>query len=260
MFFMLIGLTRAVSPNLPDCELTFIKRGPINYHLAVQQHDEYCAALTRRGVEVKTLPASITHPDSCFVEDTTIVLDEFAVITSMGIASRRGEIPAIEAELAKHRELTHIRLPATIEGGDVLRVKRTLFVGLSNRTNARGIEELTRILKPRGYTVHHVEMRDSLHLKSACTAIDEETLLVNPKGIDLAPFKKYKVLFTPDGEPDAANTLRVKDSVFLQAGFPKTAELVERHCERLETLDISEFRKAEAALTCLSIIFRSASQ
>ena len=255
---MLIALTRAVPPSIAGCEVTFIEREPIDFHLAVEQHEGYCAALRRCGVEVKRLPANTSYPDSCFVEDTAIVVDELAVISSMGVASRRGESAAIEPELARYRELAHIRPPATIEGGDVLRVGKSLFVGLSNRTNAQGAEELSRLLRPGGYDVFPVNMKNCLHLKSACTALDDETLLINPQWIDLEPFEGYNLTFTPDDEPWAANTLRVADRVFLQAGFPRTVELVQRLGQRIEILDISEFRKAEAALTCLSIIFQDA--
>lgn len=253
---MLIGITHAVSPNLNACELSFIEREAINCQLALQQQAEYSAALERCGVSVKHLSTNLSDPDSCFVEDTAIVLDELAVITSMGVESRRGETEAMAAELAKYRELVRINLPATIEGGDCLRVGRKIFVGQSGRTNARGIEELTRILKPHGYDVIPVRLKESLHLKSGCTAIDEETLIVNPQGLELEPFEKFRLLSVPDGEFNAANTLRVRETLFVQSGFPKTVEMLERYCAKVELLDISEFRKAEAGLTCLSIIFQ----
>ena len=255
---MLIGFTHAVSPNIPSCEITFIDRAPINYELAVRQHDEYCAVLKKCGVVVKRLSANLSYPDSCFVEDTAIVIDELAIVTSMGTASRRGETAAIEAELSKYRKIAHIQLPAMIEGGDVLQVGRKLFVGLSSRTNAQGIKELSRITEPLGYRVTPVNIKSSLHLKTACSAINDETLLVNPNWIDLEPFKGFNVLFTPDDEPWAANTLRISDITCLQAGFPKTVELVERLHHRIEILDISEFRKAEAGISCLSIILQDA--
>lgn len=255
---MLIGFTHAVSPNIPSCEITFIDRAQINYELAVRQHDEYCAVLKKCGVVVKRLSANLSYPDSCFVEDTAIVLDELAIVTSMGTASRRGETAAIEAELSKYREIAQIQLPAMIEGGDVLQVGRKLFVGLSSRTNAQGIKELSRITEPLGYSLSPVNIKSSLHFKTACSAINDETLLVNPNWIDLEPFKGFNVLFTPDDESWAANTLRISDITCLQAGFPKTVELVERLHHRIEILDISEFRKAEAGISCLSIILQDA--
>ena len=253
---MLIGLTHAVSPDITNCEVTFIDRERIDYHLAVQQHEDYCAALSKCGVGVRKLSTNLAHPDSCFVEDMAVVVDELAVVTSMGVASRRGETEAIETELARYREMAHIRPPATIEGGDVLRVGRRVFVGLSRRTNAQGIKGLARILRPRGYDVCPVNVRGSLHLKTACTVIGGETLLANRRWVDLEPFEGYNVLFTPEDEPWAANTLRIGDTIFLQSGFPRTLELVQGLLDRVEVIDTSEFRKAEAGLSCLSIIFQ----
>jgi dimethylargininase len=252
---MLTALTHIVSPKMDCCELTFMDRQPINIELAERQHDHYCAFLESHGLRVVKLSENIHCPDSCFVEDTAIVLDELAIITSMGVASRREESPAIERELAKHRELAHIRLPATIEGGDVLRVGKKLFVGLSSRTNAEGVRALAQILIPLGYEVIPVSVKNSLHLKTACTAIDDETLLMNPNWIDRNPFRAFDIVFTPEDEPWAASTLKLGDTVCIDPFSPKSVELVRKRNVKIETLDISEFRKAEAGFSCLSIIF-----
>jgi dimethylargininase len=237
------------------CELTFKGREPIDFERAARQHEEYCALLDYRGVAVTRLEADEAYPDCCFVEDTAIVVDELAVMTSMGAASRRGECGAVEKELAKRRELSYIEMPALIEGGDVLRVGRKLFVGLSQRTNAAGVETLQNILQTRGYEVVPVAVKGSLHLKTACSAIDDETLLVNPHWIDLEPFADFKMLKVPDAEPWAAGTIRLGECVCLEACAPRTVELVSRHTPDIEILDISEFSKAEGSLSCLSIIF-----
>jgi dimethylargininase len=252
---MLIALTHAVSPHLPDCELTFIDRKPIDYQVAVKQHELYCAALSKCGIYVKKLSANLSYPDSCFIEDTAIVLDELAVITSLGVASRRGESAAIRSELAQYRELASILPPATLEGGDVLQLGRRLLVGLSDRTNARGIEELGRIVEPWGYAVCPIRIRGSLHLKTACTALDDETLLVNRQWVDVEQLKGYKILATPEEEPWAANTLRISGRIIMPAGFPQSMELVRGVTEEVEVVEISEFRKAEAGVTCMSLIF-----
>jgi len=252
----MIGLTHVVSPDINRCELTFIDREPIAYDLAVQQHDNYCALLRSCGVNVVTLSENISHPDCCFIEDTAIVVDEIAVIASMGAASRRDEIPAIEKELSKYRELAHIRPPATIEGGDVLQIGKRLFAGISSRTNIQGVEQLAQILGPLSYSVIPVQVKGSLHLKTACTAINNETLLVNPRWIDLEPLRGFNLVFTPDPEPWAANTLRIGDTVYLQSAFPRTLELVQKLNVKAETIDISQLSKAEAGLTCLSITFK----
>jgi dimethylargininase len=176
----------------------------------------------------------------------------------MGVSSRRGESRLIERELSRYREIAHIALPATIEGGDALRIGKKLFVGLSSRTNLEGIEQLARIVKPHGYRIAQVQTKGSLHLKSACTAIDEETLFVNPNWVDLDELGGFNLIYTPAEEPWSANLLRVGTTVCVQAGFPRAVELIERVAERVEIIDISELRKAEAGLTCSSIVFESA--
>jgi dimethylargininase len=177
---MLRAIAHNISPNISQCELTFVDRSPIDFELAKRQHEEYCAALERLGVAVTLLSGNESFPDCCFVEDTAVVVDELAAICSMGAPSRRGETKLIERELSKYREISCICLPATIDGGDVLRIGKKIFVGQSSRTNAQGIEDLARLLVPLGYRVVPVRTKGSLHLKSACTAIDYETLFVNP--------------------------------------------------------------------------------
>jgi dimethylargininase len=255
---MLRALTHKVSARIAQCQLTFVDRAPIDLQLAVRQHDDYRAVLKKLGVVVKDLSENESHPDSCFVEDTAIVLDELAIICSMGVSSRRGETRLIERELSKYREIARISLPATIEGGDVLRIGKKIFVGQTSRTNLEGVEELARISEPYGYRVVKVRTTGSLHLKSACTAIDEETLFVNPEWVEHDAFGDFNLIYTPLEEPWSANILRIGTTVCIQAGFPRAVELIERMVERVEVIDISELRKAEAGLTCSSIIFESA--
>lgn len=254
---MPIVLTHAVSPNIADGDVTFIDRQPVNYELALQQHDAYCNALKNCGAEVKRLSVN-PNPDSCFIEDTGIVVDEVAIITSMGNPSRQHEPKAIAPELAHYREIVRIELPATIEGGDVLQIGRRLYVGLSSRTNRQGFDQLAQILKRWNYDVIAVELNHCLHLKTACTAIDQETVLLNPAWVAPEAFADYKVLAVPPEERWAANTIRVADTVFLQHGFPQTLELVKTHHHPVKILDISEFRKVEAGLSCLSIMMQAA--
>jgi dimethylargininase len=252
---MLLALTHIVPSNTARAEITFIERKPINQELAQHQHAAYCQTLERHGLSVKQLSANAQHPDACFVEDAAVVLDELAVITRMGAESRRAEVQAIAQALAPHRELAHIHPPATLEGGDVLRIGKKVYVGLSRRTNAEGIGALTSILNPRGYEVIPVEVNGCLHLKTACTALDEETLLLNRAYVTPETFKGYKLLFVPESEPLAANALRLGETILLAASFPKTLELLARQQPQVETLDISEFQKMEAGLTCLSLLF-----
>jgi dimethylargininase len=252
---MLIAITRDVSPSISNCELTFMARQPIDHTLACRQLEEYRAALARCGVQVRRLPPDSRYPDSCFVEDAAIVVDELAIIASPGAASRRGETPAIETELSPHREIARVSLPATIEGGDVLRIGKRILVGRSSRTNEAGIQQLARIVEPWDYAVIPVRTNRGLHFKSACTAINDETMLVNRDWIDVDDLAGFDLVFTPPEEPAAANVLRIEQTLFIQAGFPKTMQRVQGVHSEVEAIDTSEFRKAEGALTCLSIIF-----
>ncbi len=254
---MLTAITHTVPPSINHCELSFIDRIAIDYHKAVKQHNEYLNALARCGLNVRELAVNIDFPDGCFVEDTAVVLDEIAVITNPGAISRRGEIEAIERELKKYRETARISPQATLEGGDVLRIDKKIFVGLSQRTNAAGISELARILAPFGYSVTAVEMKGCLHLKSACTALDDHTLLALPNWIDLAPFEDFRIVAVAEDEHPSANSLAVGDVILLPDGFPKTRESIERLGFKVQALDISEFLKAEAGLTCSSLIFQT---
>lgn len=246
---MLVALTNAVSP-----EIVAHYEG-LDYELAVRQQEEYCAALARAGARVERLALNAHYPDGCFIEDTAVVVDELAVVTNMAAELRRGEPEAVESVLAAYRDVARVSGAATLDGGDVLRVGRELFVGLSSRTNARAAEVLKRILGSFGYRVTPVAVTGGLHLKTACTALDDRTLLVNAAWVETEPFKGFELLAVPEDEPLAANTLRVGDTLFLQAGFPKTARLVCERQERVELLDISEFARANAGLTCLSVIF-----
>jgi len=251
------AITHRISPRLAECELTFHTRQPIDLRLAESQHEAYCRTLERLGLEVRRLEGNRDFPDACFVEDTAVVFDELALICRPGAESRRGETAIIAGELARHRELAHIEAPATLDGGDLLAVGRSIFVGLSRRTNAAGFEAVARILRPRGYEVKAVETTGSLHLKSAVTAIDDGTLFVTPQWIDTAPFAGFELITTPGEEPEAANVLRVGETLLVAAGFPRAAALLAARVPRLELVDISELRKAEAGLTCSSLIFDS---
>ena len=251
-----LALTRDVSPSIDRCQLTFIGREPIDLARARAQHDDYCARLARAGLEVIRLPADPDGPDCCFVEDTAIVLDELAIVTVPGAEPRRAETPAIAEALAPHRPVVRMTLPATLDGGDVLHMGRRLFVGQGGRSNAAGIEFLRRAIARHGYEVIAVEVTGCLHLKSAVTALDDETLLVNPDWFDGAPLGAYRTLPVDASEPGAANVLRVRGEVWAHPGFPRTLDLLDRAGYRITPVDISEFVKAEAALTCKSLLFR----
>ena len=254
---MLTAITRAVSPAIGRCELTHLERRPIDAAQAEQQHRAYEECLSELGARVISLAAEPSLPDSVFVEDPALVLDEVAVITRMGAASRRDEALSLAEALSHFRPLRYLSEPATLEGGDVMRIESTLFVGASARTNAAGIEQLGRELTPLGYTVVPVAVYGCLHLKSACTYLGGDTLLVNREWIDLAPLHQFRMVDVAPGEPWAGNTLTIGGTVLIPSAFPATGEILEKAGYRVRTLDISELMKAEAALTCSSLIFES---
>jgi len=248
---------RGVPPTLADCELTFVEREPIDLDRAVAQHAAYAALLRSLGLEVLELPADPALPDCCFVEDVAVVLDEVALLAMPGAPSRRGEVRAVEEALARFRPLERTRLPATLEGGDVLRVGRRLFVGRSERTNEAGIARLAAVAEPLGYRVVPVTVTGCLHLKSAVTALDDERLLANPAWLDPSPLAGLGVVAVDPDEPGAANVLRVGGAVVAHPGFPRTIDRLAALGYAVRTLDVSEFVKAEAALTCKSLLFRA---
>jgi len=250
-----IALTHTVSPQIHQCELSHLSRMDIDYERAVRQHTVYCQKLRELGCEVIELTQNEHLPDSTFIEDTAVVLNEIAVMANMGVISRQPEVASVAQILAQYRQLAHIQPPATLEGGDVLRMGQTLYVGLSARTNRAGVESLQNILAPWGYRIVVVSLRDCLHLKSACSALDEKTLLVNPAWLDLAPLGSFDHVCVPTSEPGAANVLSIAGILLMHAGFPETATRLRELGFRVETLDISELMKAEAAVTCSSILF-----
>jgi dimethylargininase len=256
---MLTAITRAVSPAIVHCELTFVARQPIELSKARDQHRDYEQLLERLGARVISLPAEPALPDSMFVEDPAIVLDELAVILPLGTESRRAEAPSLAQALSKFRKLEYVTPPATLEGGDVLRIGRTLFVGLSSRTNSEGIRQLTAILAPHGHEVVAVPVTGCLHLKSAVTYLGRNTLLANRAWFDASPFASYDWIDVAPEEPHAANALALAGTVIFPASFPHTRSRIEAAGFQVTPLEISELQKAESGLTCSSLIFNALS-
>lgn len=254
---MLTAIVRQVSPSINDCELSFHDRTPIDVALATAQHDAYQQRLAELGVRIISLPAEPNLPDAVFVEDPAVVVDEVAVISIMGAPSRRPEAASLADALRPYRRLTFLQEPATLDGGDVLRIGRTLFVGSSRRTNAEGIEQLRGALGPFGYTVQPVGVTGCLHLKSACSYAGNNTIVVNRSWIDAEPLREFELMDVPVEEQGAANVLLVNGVVLLPASFPRTRELLERKGFRVRTTDVSELQKAEAGVTCTSLIFEN---
>jgi dimethylargininase len=253
---MFTAITRAVSPAFGNCELSFIERQPINLAVAETQHRAYEKLLQHLGVQVISLPAEPALPDSMFVEDPALVLDELAVILPLGTASRRPEAASLAAALAPFRELGHITLPGTMEGGDILRIGRKLYAGLSRRTSEEGVRQLRALVEPFDYEVISVPVTGCLHLKSAVTSLGHNTLLANRAWFATAPFVGFEWLDISPGEPHAANALAISDQVIFPTSFPKTRERIESAGFTAVPIDISELQKAESGLTCSSLLFR----
>jgi dimethylargininase len=250
------ALTRGVSQNIGSCELTYKERETIDAGKAERQLQAYNNLLMSWGIDFLTLPGNQDYPDCCFVQDTAVVLDEVCIVANMGAASRRGETSVVEKVLRLYRKIEHIASPATLDGGDVVQFGRRLFVGLSRRTNRQGMECLRRIVDQFGYTVEPVEVNGGLHLTTGCGIIDDETVLLNPRWLNASAFTSLRQLHVPETEPWAANTIRVNEAVCLEANAPRTFDLVVPYVKNLDTIDISEFRKAEGSLSCLSLIFK----
>ncbi len=254
---MFMALTRQISPRFNECELTYLDRQPIDLNLARTQHHQYEAALRELGCEVISLPPEADLPDSVFVEDVALVFDEVAVITRPGADSRKPEAASIARALAPYRTLFTIEAPGTIDGGDVLRVGRTVYVGLSSRSNQAGVEQLQGFLAPYGYTVKGVEVTGCLHLKSAATQVSEDALLINPAWVDRAIFGEMRFIEVDNGEPSAANAVWLGGAVIYPSSFPRTQRRLEEAGLQLKIVDATEVAKAEGAVTCCSLVFQA---
>jgi dimethylargininase len=250
----LTALLRPVSAALESCELTHIARQSIDIAAARSQHDAYAAALAAHGCALHWLPAADHHADAVFIEDTAVVLPELAVLTRPGAPSRRPEVDAVRTALSTRRMLREIAAPGTLDGGDVLRLGRTLFVGASGRSNAAGIRQLREAVAPFDYAVIAVETRGCLHLKTAVTAVADDTLLINRDWVDADVFGGMRCIDVAAHEPFAANALRIGEFVVLAAAWTATAERLATAGVRLHTVDVSELAKAEGGVTCCSLI------
>lgn len=225
--------------------------------IANLQHQTYRAMLERCGAKVIVLDENLACPDSVFVEDPIIVFDEVAVLTSMGVESRRKESEAMERVFSKYRKIERIVLPAKIEGGDVLKIGKKIFVGESARTNKEGIEALKTIIKPFGYEVIAVKVTGCLHLKTGATALDDKTIFINSHWVDAEAFEGFAKVEALNDEPFGANVLKMGNILCMNEAFPKSIAHIKSLGYTVDSCNISEFVKAEAGLTCMSVPFLS---
>jgi dimethylargininase len=252
---VIIAITRDISPALARCELTHLPRTVIDVDRARVQHTAYETALRGLGCHVERLAAGDEMPDSVFIEDTAVVLDEAAIITRPGALSRRGEVQAAQLALQPYRPLICIEPPGTVDGGDVLIVARAIFVGVTGRTNADGVAQLRQAAARFGYRLRPVDVRGCLHLKSAVTALDDQTVLLQSEWVSPDDFSGLDLVDVHLSELAGGNVLRVGARLLAADAFPHTCELLTRRGYDVSTVDLSELAKAEGAVTCCSLIF-----
>jgi dimethylargininase len=250
----IVALVRAVSPRLVNCVLTHLGRVAIDVDRASAQHRTYCDALKNLGARVETIAPLPDAPDGVFVEDTAVVLEEVAVIARPGGASRAGETATAASALLPYRRLLRLSDTATLEGGDVMQVGRTLYVGRSGRTNETAIGELGDLLSPWGYEVEGVDLDGCLHLKTACTFVPPHYVVANPAWVDPGIFAGLTLVAVADDEPYAGNTLTLGGVTLVPSQCPRTAGFLRARGVIARDVDVSELAKAEGALTCSSLI------
>jgi dimethylargininase len=246
------ALVRVPSPRLADGIVTHIERQPIDADLAVRQHADYCAALAEAGWTVRYVDPLPDLPDSSFVEDTVVVVDDLAVVPHLGAPERRPEIASTQsAAEALGLTVEHVEPPATLDGGDVLQIGTTVYVGRGGRTNGAAIRQLRALLASRGRIVVPVELRDVLHLKSAVTALPDDTVVGVSALLDRSPFPTWREV----SEEAGCHVVPLGgDTVLMAASAPTTAEWLTDLGFNVVTVDISEFEKLEACVTCLSVL------
>jgi dimethylargininase len=250
-------LVRRPSPRLAAGELTHLERVPVDAGVALEQWKGYVRAFHDNGWDVTTVDPADEHPDGVFVEDAVVVFDDIAVMTSPGAQSRRGELATV-APVVDGLDLTvqRIERPGTLDGGDVLKVGRTVYVGRSTRTNDEGIEQLRRILAPAGWSVVAVPVERALHLKSAVTALPDGTVIGREELIDPGAFASFEHV----PEPHGIAVVDLGDgALVMSADAPQTAELLRERGYRIVPVAISEFEKLEGCVTCLSVRVRGTS-
>ncbi len=236
--------------------ITSASLGKPVYENALRQHDLYIQALESCGVIATVLPAAEEYPDSVFVEDTAILAERCAVITFPGAATRQGEEHVIHQALKEfYPHIQHIHAPGTIEGGDVMRTGDHFYVGLSARTNEEGFRQFAKIIKPFGYTASSVKLKEFLHLKTGLAYLEKNNLLVAGEFIRNHEFEHFNRIIIDEAENYAANCIWVNGTVLVPFGYPKTEAAIEAMGYPVLVVDVSEFRKLDGGLSCLSLRF-----
>ncbi|WP_222705815.1 dimethylarginine dimethylaminohydrolase family protein [Salidesulfovibrio onnuriiensis] len=250
------AITR-IPPQSMSQGLTTAALGAPDFETALAQHKDYCAALTEAGLSVQILDALPEYPDSVFVEDPAVMLpgDGAAVLALPGAPSRTGEAAAMRPELEQYGDVFPIEAPGTLDGGDVLLMGKTFFVGITSRTNRAGFEQFKDVVDRFGYRAVPVPLAAGLHLKTDINAVAEDTVLASAALAARPEFRDYRVITVPGDEAYAANCLLVNETLLVPEGFPRTLKLVSNMGAKIRIVDTSEFRKMDGGLTCLSLRF-----
>ncbi len=246
------AIVRPVPDSYDGCIRTNLEK--IDVSVAKKQYAEYCRALQKLGLSLIWIKRDDALPDSCFVEDTAAVFGERAVICNMREKSRANEVAEVAKVMKELKETYRIKPPATIDGGDVLRVEDRVLVGISARTNMHAVRQLKKILENSGTRVIPVKVHNVLHLKSACTYLGNGVVILSRGCFDTKVLQGLGKIFVPRGEEYAADCLAVNGTVLIAKGHAETRKLVEKEGFRVEELEVSEFQKGDGALTCLSIL------
>jgi len=248
------AVTRLPGENFAD-GLTTANLGRPGYQLILKQHQAYRQALLSLGLDVVVLPAEPEYPDAYFVEDPVIVTSKIAVITRLGASSRRGEETSLASFLEYYRPLVHIQAPGTVDGGDVLMIGEHFFIGLSERTNREGASQLSGFLEAAGHTAETVPVAAGLHLKSSVNFVGNNTLIVTKDLSTYRGFDRYERIILDMDEEYAANTLWVNGTLLIPKGFPNARQTLALMGLPVIELDVSEVRKMDGGLTCMSLRF-----
>jgi len=230
--------------------------GVPDYQLAIEQHRRYIAALESCGLTVEVMAADEYFPDAMFIEDTALLMPRCAIVTNPGAASRQGEVSAVANQLKKYyHKIEAIRAPGTVDAGDIMMVGDHCYIGLSERTNSDGAAQMIKLLQAYGYSGSMLPISESLHLKSSVSYLEDNNLVVTGELCDKAEFSEFKQLRIEENERYAANCVWINDRVLVPTGFPRSIEMIQALDYTVIELDVSEFRKLDGGLSCLSLRF-----
>lgn len=249
------AIVRPPAPSIAD-GLTEADLGPVNFERALKQHEAYCQALAGCGLEVIPLEPVVEFPDSTFVEDTAVVGSDWAVSTRPGAQSRRMEAPLMKSVLRQHFPHTAaIESPGVLDGGDVLLANKRVYIGLSRRTNSSGARQLIHILEEYGYTGETLPVNEGLHLKTGLSFLPPNLILCTPAYAHHPSLETFEKLVVSEEEAYAANVVEINGTVLVPAGFPLTVNSLSVRGYSVLELEMSEFRKVDGGLSCLSLRF-----